>query len=140
MGLRIPCAQMKHIVAALWFWFIEIGIWLGKGTEQFSPAALEVQTKSGVKGMAGFMTKNSQTLSVSTALHLQHLLTLEFHEPGVGKIERDRDSRHTVRGEPLLRQPNVRLETDATPVELTVETLNVWFEKRPLYLYWQIAN
>jgi hypothetical protein len=90
--------------------------------------------------MTGFMTKDSQTLSISAALNLQHLLALEFHEPRMRQIERDRDSRHTVRGEPLLRQPNVRLETDTTPVELTIETLNVRFEERPLYLYGQIAN
>jgi hypothetical protein len=56
------------------------------------------------------------------------------------QVERDGNARNAVRGKPLFGQPDVRFETNASFIELAVETLDVWLEERTLDLDLKIAD
>ena len=76
--------------------------------------AFEVETERGVESVAGFVSQNPHALGVSAAFDFQHLLPLELHQPRVGEVKRNRDSRHAVRRKPLFRQPNMGFEANST--------------------------
>jgi len=54
--------------------------------------------------------------------------------------KRNGDSRHTVRREPFFRQPDVRLESNPSSVELAVKAFDVRLEKRAFNLDRKIAD
>ena len=90
--------------------------------------------------MPCFVAQNAHTLGVRTTFHFQHLPALEFHQTRMGQVERYCDAGNAVWREPLLGQPNVRFEANASSVEFPVEAFDVRLEKRVLDLDRQIAN
>src|SRR6267378_5255050 len=90
--------------------------------------------------MTCFVPQNAHAFSVGATLHLQHLLSLEFHQTRVGQVKGNGDSRNTVRREPLFREPNVGLKSNAAIIQFAIETLDVRLEKRSLDLDGKIAN
>ena len=73
--------------------------------------------------MAGFVTQDAQQPVSIAALDLVHHLALEPLESRVREVERDCDPRYAVGREPLFRQPHVRPEPDAAPLQLAVDAL-----------------
>ena len=131
---------MQNELTALWFWFVEVWIGLCERPEQLSMSTLEVQTKSGVECMPRFVSQNTHTLCVVSALDFEHLPSLKLYQPWVRQEKRNRDSRHTVRREPFFRQPDVRLESNPTSVELAVKAFDVRLQKRAFNLDRKIAD
>jgi hypothetical protein len=93
------------------------------------PAPLEVQAKSIVDGVAGFVTQDAHALNIGAAFDLEHLFSFELHQARMGQVKRDGESRDPVGRKPFRRQPHVRLETDPAVVELAVEAFDVRFEE-----------
>src|SRR6185436_14298335 len=102
--------------------------------------AFEVQSKSGVEGVTGFVSQYPHAFGVGAALDFEHLFALELHQARVREVERDRDAGHAIRRKPLFCQPNMGFEADATVVELTVEPYYMGFEERPFDFDGQVAD
>ena len=85
------------------------------------------------------MAQNPHAFGVGSTFYFQHLFALEFHEARMGEVKRDGDPGHSVRREPLLRQPNVGFEPNTAFVQFAIEASDVRFEKRTLYRERQIA-
>ena len=82
--------------------------------------------------MTGFVPEDAHARSGRAPFDLEHLSSFESHQSGVCEIKRNGDSRDAVRGKPLAREPDVRLETDPTRFEFAVESLNVAFDRGSL--------
>ena len=96
--------------------------------------AFEVQAKSCIERVAGFVPQDAQALGVSAALDLEHLLAFELHQARVRQVKRDGNAGHAVRREPLFSQPDMRFETDSARVQFPVKPADVRLQKRALDL------
>ena len=85
-----------------------------------------------VDGVAGLVTKDAHAPGGRAPLDFEHLRALEPGEPRMREVERDRDARHAVGREPLVRQPEVRPEPDAARFELRVELGDALLEQAAL--------
>ncbi len=131
---------MQNVLPAFRFGFVEVGIRLRKRAKQLAVLALEVQAKSRVQRVAGFVTQNAHALLVRAALQLQHLPAFELHQARVGEVKRDGDPRHAIGRKPLFRQPNMGFKANSARIQLAIKPLDVRFEKRALDFDWQIAD
>ena len=55
-------------------------------------------------------------------------MTLEPGEPRVSHVERDRDARHAIGGEPVVRQPTVRSVANPPRLQFLVDPPNSLFQ------------
>ncbi len=86
------------------------------------------------------MTQDTHTFHVGAAFDFAHEFALEFHQPRMRQIKRNRKAGHAVGREPLGRQPDVGLEANAAIVQLAVQTFDVGFEERSFDSDRQIAD
>ena len=82
--------------------------------------------------MTGFVSQDAHALALTRAFDLQHLSTLEFHEPGVRQIERNCEAGDPVWSEPLLGQPDMRSKWQLPSQEFMVEFGQALFQTRAL--------
>ena len=85
-----------------------------------------------INGMPGFMSKYASGFGLASSLNLQHLTALQAHEARMGKIEWYGESKNAIRGEELLRQPNMRQRDDVASLEFAMKTLDPPSHQRPL--------
>ena len=130
MRLRIPGVEIQDVPAAVRFRFVGWRILLRERSEGADPAPLEMQPERVVQRVPRFMAQDAHALNVGAAFDFAHELALDFHQPRMRQIKRNRKARHAVGREPLRRQPHVRLEANAAIVQLAVQTFDVGFEKR----------
>ncbi len=122
MGLRIPPVEVQHVAATVGPRSVVLRVRLAVASEGLAPALLEVQAERRVDRVTGLVSQDAHARGRRSALDLQHLSGFQLHQPRVGEEERDGDTRHPVRREPLGRQPAVRLEADSAGRELVVES------------------
>jgi hypothetical protein len=79
-------------------------------------------------GMACLVTKNGHALGPGTALNLEHHFLFEFHQAGMGEVERDSNAGHICRTEPFARYPCVRPQPDAPRMKLFIQSAETIFE------------
>src|SRR5690349_2212322 len=125
MRLRIPCIKIQDVPAAVWFGFVRWRIFLSERSERANPLSFEVQPKSVVDRVAGFVTQNAHALNVRSTFDFAHEFSFKLHQARMREIKRNRKSRHAVRRKPFGRQPDVRFEANATIVQLAVKTFDM---------------
>ena len=140
MCLRVPCIQIQNVRAAVRFWLVRWRVSLREGTKCPNPLAFEVQPKRIIDRVARFVTQDAHALNVAAAFDFAHLLALEFHQSRMRQIKRNCEAGHAIRREPFCRQPDVRLETNAALVQLTVKSSDVRFNEGAFDTYRQIAD
>src|SRR3984957_4951602 len=64
------------------------------------------------------------------ALHFAHEAAFDAHQPPVGEVERNRDSRYAVGREPFLRKPAMRAKADPALLQFAVQALDGILEIR----------
>jgi hypothetical protein len=78
--------------------------------------------------VSGFVPENHQARFAIAALDLQHLCGLEPGQPRVRQVERDRDARHVIGGEPFVREPIVGPEGQPARLELDADLGDALFD------------
>src|SRR5215813_11871479 len=140
MRLCIPCRQVQHELAALWFGLVEIRIRLRERAEEFAIVTLEMDAKSSIESMTRFMTQYAHALRIGASFNFEHLPPFKSHQPWMSEIKRNGDAWHAVGREPFFGQPDMRLETYAARIKLVVKTLDMRLEERVADLYVQVAD
>ena len=140
MALRVPFAQMLHVVAACRARSIARAIRSRGRPEQCAPVGAPSQPVRGIKGVAGLVPQNAHEPVDVAAFDLARHLALQAHEPRVRQIERHGDTRHAVGGKPFLSKPDMRAKANAALVELAVEAIDVPLERRAMQVQLQIAH
>src|SRR5207244_823243 len=121
MALGVPMIKMMDEALAVRLRRVVLGVRRRGRTEQATPCGTATEQVGIVDGMAGLVPQNAKTRVSITALHLQHLRELEVREARMREVERNRDARHAVGGEPLVRKPEIRTEAQIARLELGVE-------------------
>jgi hypothetical protein len=96
MALRIPVAQVLHMVAARRPRAIGGAIGFGCRPEQRTPVGPAPQTVGGIDRMSGFVSQDTHQPVDVAALDLVRHLALQAHQPRVGEIKRHGDAWHPV--------------------------------------------
>ena len=86
-----------------------------------------VQTEGIVDRVPGFMPKDSHTFAFAGAFNLQHLRSLELHQPRMRQIEGNSKTRDAIRREPFFTEPDMRSEVERTRIQLPIKLLNTKF-------------
>jgi hypothetical protein len=76
---------------------------------------------------------DASELVTRSAFDIEHLTSLQPDETWMREVERDREARNTERGEPFLREPDVRAKTKAPALERLVQRVNARLQPGPFY-------
>jgi hypothetical protein len=68
------------------------------------------------------MSEYASCFGLAGSLNLQHLTALQAHEARMGKIKWYGKSKDPIRGEELLRQPNMGQRDDVARLEFAMQT------------------
>src|SRR5258708_27280291 len=112
MALRIVKTEMVFVAPAGRIGSIDSGITTGWIPEEELPLRVASQAVGVIEDMTALMTEDLHHLRVGSSLHLEHLLPLELHQPGMGEVEGDGDAGDAVGHEPFRRQPGVGSEAE----------------------------
>src|ERR1035437_9237516 len=94
MALRVPAPKMLDITPAGRIGPVIERVVFRRRAEQLLPAPAALQLVGVLHGMACLVTENGHALGPGAALDLEHHFLLEFHQAGMGKIERDGNAGH----------------------------------------------
>src|SRR5688572_6789522 len=82
--------------------------------------------------VAGLMSHDAHALGARRPFHIEDLVALEASQAWVREVERDSEPGDPTGREPLVGQPDVRLEHEPARVELLVQLRDTSFEPRSL--------
>ena len=125
MALRVPVAEVQHVPPAARPRRVVVRIGLGRAAEDAAPFGPAAQAVRRVERVPGLVAQDARQPLAAAALDHAEAAALEQPQPRVRHVERDRNARHAVRREPLVRQPGVRLEADPAPLEVRVQALDL---------------
>src|SRR5678816_2125992 len=84
-----------------------------------------------LKGVTGLVPHDAHAFGARRTLHVEKLRSLQSPKAGMREVERHGESRNAARREPLVGQPDVRLQPQAACVELIIEFLDAALEPGP---------
>jgi hypothetical protein len=99
-------------------------------TEALTPALAPVEPVGVVEGVTRLVAQELHAGRASTALHFEHLATLECDEPGVRQVEGNGESRDAVGREPVRGEPDVGPEADPRALEAAREPVQTRLDRR----------
>jgi hypothetical protein len=70
--------------------------------------------------MSGFVAENAHALRQSPAFDVQHHLSLEPYQAGMGEIEGDGNAGRALGAEPLVGEPSMRPDPQASLIQFVV--------------------
>jgi hypothetical protein len=114
MALRIVETEVVYIAPAGRIGAVEIGISAGRVSEEQLPLRVASQAVGVIEDMTALMAEDLHHLRVGSSFHLEHLLPLELHQPGMGEVKGDGDAGDAVGYEPFGRQPGVGSKAEVT--------------------------
>src|SRR5690242_353381 len=121
MRLRVPVVEMDHEAFAVRPRPVDLGVAGRRAAEEPMTFAPAPEREGVVDGVTGLVTENLHAPFLGAALHLEHLVQLEPPEARVRQVEGHCDARNAVRREPLVRDPEVRLEAQPVPAQLAAQ-------------------
>ena len=121
MALRVPQPQMLDVVLAGRIGPVVARIALRRAAEQLLPAAAPMQLIGQLHDVSRLVAQDAHAVLLGAAFDIDDHLAFEPGQPRMRQIERDRDARCVGRAEPFVRDPDVRLEADASLLQLVVE-------------------
>src|SRR5262245_43356333 len=87
MRLSVPCVEIQNEVAAVGPWLVELRVWHAVQAEHLGPASPRVKAVGVIDGMSGLVSQNPHALTFACSFHLEHLRTLQLHQPRMGEIK-----------------------------------------------------
>ena len=140
MALGIPNIQVAHETPAIRARRVILGIGLGRTSEEFLATTTTTKQVGVFNGMAGLVPEDPHAPVPGAAFHFQHLTRFQFCQPGMRKIKRHGNSRHTIRREPFVRDPEVWPEGEPARLQLTSELCHGLLIEGPFEAQVQIAH
>ena len=101
MTLSIVEAEVLHETPAGGIGTIVVRVSSLRISEELLPLRVARELVRVVEGVAAFMPEDLQQFLARPSLDLEHLLSLQFHQAGVGQVERNGDSGNAVGDEPF---------------------------------------
>jgi hypothetical protein len=127
--LRIPTIQVFDEALARRIRAIEVGVGLGCAAKRALPELAPLQVVGVLQRVSRLVTEQAHALHTRAALHLEHHLPFEAHEPRMGQIERDADTGDAVGRAPFVAQPRVEAKSPKPRrIELFAEAFHAVFE------------
>jgi hypothetical protein len=83
-------------------------------------------------GVAGFVPQNPETVALGAALDLENHLALKPHEAGMGEVKRNRNAGRALGAKPLVGNPGMRPQQQASVGELVVKLMKLILEPSAL--------
>jgi hypothetical protein len=123
MTLGVEVGEVLDEAAALGVGDVGCAIGLTRASEVLAPATAVVHPIGAVDGVPGLVAQELHAPAPVTSFHLEHLLSLQAHEPRVRQVERDREAGDSLRCEPVGREPDGRAEAEPRFAQLLMEFL-----------------
>jgi hypothetical protein len=79
------------------------------------------------------MAHYARELVPCSAFYIEHLIALEPDKARMCQIERYRESWNALRGEPLLRKPDMRAKAETPAFECFIKGIDAGLEPCPFY-------
>ena len=133
MSLGVIPFQMLHVATAGRVRAVDFGILPRGFSKELLPRVPALKLVGVLEGVAAFMPEDLHELLSGRAFGFQHLAAFKPHQTGMGQVKRDGDARHTVRREPIIRQPEMRAEADPAIFQVCIEFLDALLKPCPLH-------
>lgn len=117
-----------------------IGVRDRRPAEELLTTRASTNCKGILNSVPGFMPKNAHAPFYVTAFDFEHLIQFKLGQTRMREIKRNGNAGHAIGSEPLIRQPEMRSESQPAFIQLSIQLRDTLFKRASFEVQMQVAE